>query len=62
MNPLEVSGGLKEGRIRLVAECNQCDSITEYDGGGKSDRKFGTLLSARQQAGSRSITTNVNYF
>lgn len=34
MNPLEVSGGLKEERIRLVAECNQCDSITEYDGGG----------------------------
>lgn len=31
MNPLEVSGGLKEGRIRLVAECNQCDYITEYD-------------------------------
>lgn len=31
MNPLEVSRGLKEGRIRLAGECNQCVYITEYD-------------------------------
>lgn len=37
-NPLEVSGGLKEGRIRLVGECNQCDYITEYDERGREGR------------------------
>lgn len=42
VNPLHVSGGLKEGRIRLVGECNQCDYITEYDergGAGRCERQ-----------------------
>lgn len=38
VNPLEVSGGLKEGRIRLVGECNQCDYITEYDERGREGK------------------------
>lgn len=39
VNPLEVSGGLKAGRIRLVGECNQCDYITEYDESRKERRR-----------------------
>lgn len=39
VNPLEVSGGLIEGRIRLAAECNQCDCITESDERGRKRRK-----------------------
>lgn len=39
MNPLEVSGGLKAGRIRLARECNQCDYITEYDEAGREWRR-----------------------
>lgn len=39
VNPLEVSRGLKEGRIRLVGECNQCDYITEYDQRGREERR-----------------------
>lgn len=39
MNPLEVSWGLKEGRIRLAGECNQCDYITEYDETGREGRR-----------------------
>ena len=39
VNPLKVSGGLKEGRIRLVGECNQCDYITEHDERGREGRR-----------------------
>lgn len=40
MNPLEVSRGLKEGRIRLAGECNQCVYITEYDEtGGRGETR-----------------------
>lgn len=38
VNPLGASGGLKEGRIRLVGECNQCDCITEHDETGGEAR------------------------
>ena len=38
VNPLKVSGGLEEGRIRLALECNQCDYITEHDERGREGR------------------------
>lgn len=39
LGPPEVARGLKEGRIRLVVECNQCDCIIEYDERGRRRRR-----------------------
>lgn len=56
VNPLGVSGGLKEGRIRLAAECNQCDCITEYDERGRKRRKeAGSLESCSRHAKKRGV-------
>lgn len=65
VNPLEVAGRLKEGRIRLAVECNQCDCIAEYDERGRKRRKewrnvWKAALSA-PKSGESIHNHNVNY-